>query len=148
MRNYLIRIAILLTFVFRPLAWPQDESKHISQPDRQRELTTEERLKVLNEAWELVRDNFYDPKLNGVAWGERQIPIHTSVRGRTDGRRSCGLAQTIALDSSRLSHRIINAGRIRANPECTCRSFFRGLRIDHSFLMYLNPRMGPRYRCK
>ena len=68
MRRCVISTVLLLTFGFRPLAWPQDNPKPVSQPDRQRELTTEQRLKVLNEVWELVKDNFYDPKMNGVAW--------------------------------------------------------------------------------
>lgn len=68
MRKCLIWTVLLLTFVFRPVAWTQDEPKRVSQPDRQRELTTEQRLKVLDEAWGLVKADFYDPKLNGVAW--------------------------------------------------------------------------------
>lgn len=68
MRKCTTWIILLLASVFGPLAWPQEDPKPVSQPDRQRELTTEQRLKVLNEAWELVKTTFYDPKLNGIAW--------------------------------------------------------------------------------
>jgi C-terminal processing protease CtpA/Prc len=68
MQKYLIWTVVLLTFVFRAVAWTQEQPQLVSQPNRQRELTTEERLKVLTEAWGLVKDTFYDPKLNGVPW--------------------------------------------------------------------------------
>ena len=50
MQNCSMLIVLLLTFAFRPLASPQVESKRSSPPDSQRELTTEQRLKVLNDA--------------------------------------------------------------------------------------------------
>jgi carboxyl-terminal processing protease len=68
MQKYFIWTVVLLTFVFRAVAWTQEQLKLVSQLNRQRELTTEERLKVLTEAWGLVKDTFYDPKLNGVPW--------------------------------------------------------------------------------
>ena len=74
--------ALLLLFIFSPL--------HLSPSSANGRVTTatrEGRLAVFDEAWQTIRERYYDPALNGVDWDElraRLRPLAAEASGATE----------------------------------------------------------------
>ena len=76
-----------------------------------------------DQVWELVRDRFYDPRLNGLDWQEERArfrPQAASARSRED---AAAVDQCDAGEARRLPHPLLHAGRSGLLP---ARRHFRG----------------------
>src|SRR4029077_11077561 len=65
-------------------AWPAS-AETASQPD---EAPAASHQADFDQVWELVRDRFYDPRLNGLDWQEQRVrfrPDAASARSRDEG---------------------------------------------------------------
>ncbi len=78
-----------------------------------------------DQVWELVRDRFYDPRLNGLDWQDERArfrPQAASARSRED---AAAAINAMLAQARRLAHALLHAGRSGLLP---ARRYFRGLR--------------------
>ncbi|HEV2881671.1 MAG TPA: S41 family peptidase [Pyrinomonadaceae bacterium] len=78
-------VALFLLFIFS--AFPLDLSTPSAAHDRVTTATREGRLIVFDEAWQTIRERYYDPKLHGLDWQElraRLRPLAAEAASETE----------------------------------------------------------------